>query len=824
MITLKYEPTVWHILKIFVLVFFLVPFCFAFMLFCTIGIEKIKAIARMVVIFAPPLIIIVSVRFMILNNKLDRCLKDIKNETISDRKQTERFINSYPLRAAITILIIISAGPLIVGVAGFKSDILFSWQETYFFFFMGQSLAFLAAAIIYYQAKIKLYSNINKIGYKPLSLFEKISIPIISILIIILIFTSCFLYRISIRRYLILSNENIGITLQLTGAQLELHLQKIIADLQRESMGMKYGSQDINSLQKVIVRLHQKKPEYAELYQVADLKGRSVTSAGTSGTISDRLYFKEIIKGKQYVFSDSVASMVSGKDILLCAVPITAGARIAGLFGVVIPVDSFKQFIPEKITSEKAEILILSDAGKILYARDAKNRKKIVGKDIIDDGAIFKNTNQLLSADDKTLFQCTFFGNDMIGISEKLNISGWRLVLLLDRAEYYSNVNVIMLQLIVLIILLNMIIGAILFRIIRNISNPIKHVINIFDEVADGEITIRADEYMPDASGNLIISLNKLLEKLTEVAHVSIESSKQLAASSEGLSISSQDLASGAQTQAASIEEASASLEELASSIDMIAQNATCQSELAKATYKSMENLRNIIHTVAEHAHEAMVSATNSTNEAVRGSDFMQNTIEGMNNIDRSTGRITEIIAIIRDISDKVQLLALNAAIEAARAGENGKGFAVVAEEIAKLADKTTLSANEIENYINEGRGEVDRGKHFVDETSQAFAVIIENIKNTDRHVRLIADLAQEQDVASDTVLNHTKKVMEMSEKISLATMEQGQTNREMLSTIETITHLTQSVAANAEEIASTSEEIGAQAFSLNKEIKFFKV
>jgi methyl-accepting chemotaxis protein len=202
----------------------------------------------------------------------------------------------------------------------------------------------------------------------------------------------------------------------------------------------------------------------------------------------------------------------------------------------------------------------------------------------------------------------------------------------------------------------------------------------------------------------------------------------------------------------------------------------------------------------------------------------MLNTIEGMNNIDKSTSRIAEIVVIIHDISDKVQLLALNAAIEAARAGEHGKGFAVVADEIAKLADKTTLSANEIANFINEGRGEVDRGKHFVDETSRAFAVIIENIKNTDKHVRHIADLAQEQDVASDSVLNHTKQVMEMSEKISMATKEQGQTNREMLSTIETITHLTQSVAANAEEIASTSEEIGAQAFSLHKEIEFFKV
>lgn len=44
-------------------------------------------------------------------------------------------------------------------------------------------------------------------------------------------------------------------------------------------------------------------------------------------------------------------------------------------------------------------------------------------------------------------------------------------------------------------------------------------------------------------------------------------------------------------------------------------------------------------------------------------------------------------------------MLPLNAAIEAAKAGNDGKDFAIIAEEIRKLAESSTASANEV--YLN---------------------------------------------------------------------------------------------------------------------------
>jgi methyl-accepting chemotaxis protein len=67
-----------------------------------------------------------------------------------------------------------------------------------------------------------------------------------------------------------------------------------------------------------------------------------------------------------------------------------------------------------------------------------------------------------------------------------------------------------------------------------------------------------------------------------------------------------------------------------------------------------------------------------------------------------ATDRIERLITEVRGITAKTDLLALNASIEAARAGHAGKGFAVVAHEVARLAEKSQESIQNVDSVFSE--------------------------------------------------------------------------------------------------------------------------
>jgi len=191
------------------------------------------------------------------------------------------------------------------------------------------------------------------------------------------------------------------------------------------------------------------------------------------------------------------------------------------------------------------------------------------------------------------------------------------------------------------------------------------------DQIASGDLTQRIAVGSRDEVGQLCGALNRMADRIAEVARLVKGSAGDLASASSAMNSSTNLVSQGASELSASVEEVSAAMEQMGASINQNAANAQATKEISqKAAADALEGGRAVGQTV-----EAMQA-------------------------------ITARIGIIEEIARQTNLLALNAAIEAARAGDHGRGFAVVAAEVRKLAERSQQAAAEI-NMLSTGSLEV---------------------------------------------------------------------------------------------------------------------
>lgn len=349
------------------------------------------------------------------------------------------------------------------------------------------------------------------------------------------------------------------------------------------------------------------------------------------------------------------------------------------------------------------------------------------------------------------------------------------------------------------ILVLSIVFSILLALIITaSISNPLKVIVNAAKSLATGNLsknlsTKGCQEATQVVKGlnEAILGLRRLVGGINEQAQLLINASKEL----QDASI---DSGRSAAEVARAMEELARASTEQANQINLTVDTITELGNIVRKVSTDTERIAIVSEKVADSAkvgQKVTGSVANEINELYLSTKEVATVIEELN---RTSGEISEITSVISGIAEQTTLLALNASIEAARAGIQGKGFSVVAKETGKLAEQSKQASQMIADLIVQMKTK----------TSLAVEAIQKGIKRVEDGKALTTEAA----IAFENIFKELKEVLDQIEQVAHSAREMSDKNESVINMVSGIATISEQSMASTQEVSATAEEQSAAA------------
>lgn len=356
-------------------------------------------------------------------------------------------------------------------------------------------------------------------------------------------------------------------------------------------------------------------------------------------------------------------------------------------------------------------------------------------------------TLNLIKSSTGTLSYQNYTGTPVIGQAYKIEGTNWFLICEFNTLEVFAPIRTLQNKMLVLSAIILILVLLVAFFISRYFTVPILKLSKIAKSMALGKLDTPIEIKLTDEIGQLGDSFKTMQKSLlknaaiaNEIANGNLTIDIDLLSNDDALGLSFKTMIEKLRSQIKeigdSIQVFSSSTSEIMASITQLASTSSETATAVSETTTTVEEVKQTTEVSNYKAKEVSDKANYSANISKQGEKAIENTIEGMYQIQKQMGSIAnivvrlseqsqtigEITSSVNELAEQSNLLAVNAAIEAAKAGEYGKGFGVVAQEIKNLSESSKEANLQIRNILKEIQKSISTAVMVTEEGNKAVA------------------------------------------------------------------------------------------------------
>ncbi len=394
--------------------------------------------------------------------------------------------------------------------------------------------------------------------------------------------------------------------------------------------------------------------------------------------------------GSEHAYMDSQIGTTTNDYILYCSRKFNSGNRYGAVF-VDVKNEYVIDLLDELDFGEESQMTFTTADGRSI------GKNNVIDVSTLD---IFARAGE--SEDDFISGYTRCEGVNYFYMIARSSQTGAYLTVLVPKSYITQKSDSIRLITILMVVIATLIALVISTLIVKGMSVNIKKSISGLNEVAQGNLVLKEEKTARNEFGKLRRSIMDTAGKIRGLVFSVKSMMEKVSFSADKVSHSSVEMDNMVSEMNKDILEIGRNIEKENQAVN------TCRDQMEELSQKIKKASGGISETM-----EGINAAKNSIDKGIEAMEAMTGqsertsavTDEVRNEVIKLGERLEEIhdfVDSIANIADQTNLLSLNASIEAARAGEFGRGFSVVAEEIRKLADSSSKTAQDIQREINE--------------------------------------------------------------------------------------------------------------------------